>query len=382
MIDRPLEKHVQAVRRELRVRAWGPARIEAAWDRLAEEAPPAVTPLERASRFGGWALAAAAVVALALVALRSLGGAGSPEDAARAAVATTLPIGDGMAADVDPGSKVEVREKTDARVVVAMKTGTATFRVRHDPRRLFRVEAGGVVVEDLGTVFAVEHRGSSVAVSVTEGLVAVSFAGEGGAATKKTLGAGEAGVFPSAAPLAAAPVARAVEPVAPAARVEPQKVAVEPPAADWRELQRSGKHRRAYELLAPGGFKDVRDEPGDLLLASDAARLSHHPADAATLLRRLLSRHSRDPRAPSAAFTLGWVLLNELGRPREAARAFAQAESLAPRGNLAEDAVARAVEAWSRAGDRARARAELERYRASYPRGRHLAMLERVVRSP
>ena len=42
----------------------------------------------------------------------------------------------------------------------------------------------------------------------------------------------------------------------------------------------------------------------------------------------------------------GPLLMNELDRPREAASAFARAEALAPRGNLAEDAVAREVEAW------------------------------------
>ena len=97
------------------------------------------------------------------------------------------------------------------------------------------------------------------------------------------------------------------------------------------------------------------------------------------LLRKVVSGHSRDPRAPSAAFTLGWVLMKDLGRPREAAQAFARAESLAPGGNLAQDALARAVEAWDRAGDVTRARAELERYRATYPNGRHVATLERLV---
>jgi hypothetical protein len=29
------------------------------------------------------------------------------------------------------------------------------------------------------------------------------------------------------------------------------------PGAGWRELQKAGKHRRAYELLAPSGFRDV-----------------------------------------------------------------------------------------------------------------------------
>jgi transmembrane sensor len=248
------------------------------------------------------------------------------------------------------------------------------------------VEAGGIIIEDLGTIFSVVRRTDSVFVSVTEGAVSVTFADASGAPERRTLAAGESGEFRSAAPRVASaaqvPAARTELSAPVASASSQQNTPASSPAVGWRELHKGGKHRQAYELLAPNGFRDVRDEPGDLLLATDVARLSHHPADAAVLLRRLLARHSGDPRAPSAAFTLGWVLMNELGRPREAAQAFARAEALAPGGNLAEDAMARTVEAWLRAGDRSRANTELERYRSRNPRGRHLAMLERLLRVP
>lgn len=376
------EKHLQAARREVRVRAWGPARVETGFREFAARGPNARTRRERIFRAGALALAAAAMVALGLMSFRLIRSAGDAP-ARAAAVPALLQIGEGMDAQLDADAKLDLREKTDARVVVAVEAGAARFRVRHDPRRLFRVEAGGVVIEDLGTIFSVARRTDSVVVSVTEGAVAVAFADASGAPAKRTLSAGERGEFRAVAPRVASPA------VAPAPSASP--VASGPsesgtpggsPALGWRELHRAGKHRRAYELLAPNAFRDVRDEPGDLLLASDVARLSQHPADAAALLRRLLAGHPRDPRAPSAAFTLGWVLMNELGRPREAAQAFARAEALAPGGNLAEDAMARSVEAWLRAGDRSRANTELERYRARNPRGRHLAMLERLLRVP
>jgi transmembrane sensor len=55
--------------------------------------------------------------------------------------------------------------------------GEALFRVRHDAARPFRVRAGGVVAEDLGTEFVVRHllttdRGP-VRIAVREGIVAV-----------------------------------------------------------------------------------------------------------------------------------------------------------------------------------------------------------------
>ena len=386
MTDRPLDKHLQAVRRELRVRAWNPARVEAGWQELSARGPYALSSFERARRAGGVVLAVAAMLALGLVSYRLLQPSGGDRAVSVAPAPSVLPIGDGMAAHFHAGTTITVREKTDARVVVVVQAGAARFQVRHDPRRLFRVEVGSVVVEDLGTIFSVDRRDSSVIVSVTEGAVAVSFADAQGAPAKRTLGAGDSEEFPSVDPRAAAPSVASIatsEPTTGIVSAAPAPAAPQSaPAAGWRELQKAGKHRHAYELLAPGGFRDVRDEAGDLLLASDAARLSNHPADAAALLRRLLAGHSRDPRAPSAAFTLGWILMNELGRPREAARAFSQAESLAPRGNLVEDAMARAVEAWLRAGDRSRATAELERYRSRYPRGRHLATLDRLLVAP
>lgn len=147
----------------------------------------------------------------------------------------------------------------------------------------------------------------------------------------------------------------------------------------WRALARAGHYDLAYALLARSRFRDVADDPVDLLLAADVARLSHHASASVSPLRALLATHERDPRAPAAAFTLGWVLMNDVGRPRDAAAAFTHAEQLAPHGNLAEDAAARAVEAWYQAGDLPRAHDEMTRYERRYPHGRHEAALRRLL---
>ena len=115
---------------------------------------------------------------------------------------------------------------------------------------------------------------------------------------------------------------------------------------------------------------------GDLLLAADAARMAGHPDQGAVLLRRLLLDCRSDPRAPLAAFTLGRMLLRELGQPREAAAIFAQVRQLAPHGSFAEDALAREVEAWSQAGDQALARVRAREYLRLFPGGRRAAMVK------
>jgi hypothetical protein len=75
---------------------------------------------------------------------------------------------------------------------------------------------------------------------------------------------------------------------------------------------------------------------------------------------------------------MGRLLLDSLRRPREAAAAFADARALA-RGDgvLAEDALAREVEALHAAGDAAAARARAELYRSLFPHGLRLRMVER-----
>src|SRR5262245_9965895 len=243
---------------------------------------------------------------------------------------------------------------------VAIERGGGRFVVTRNPGRLFRVEAGPVSVEVLGTRFIVERLQERARVSVEEGRVRVVWAGHA-----RELGAGEGDLFPP-------------EPsAAPAAEASPR---VRPPtrrAASWRDLAREGDYDRAYEALMRKGAAVVRDEPAELLLAADVARLSHHPTEAVAPLKSLLLRHRKDPRAQLAAFTLGRVFLEELGRPNEAAAAFADAEALAPDGFLTQDAIAREVEAWSRAGDATRARLRAEDYLRRYPEGSRVRSVRR-----
>lgn len=156
------------------------------------------------------------------------------------------------------------------------------------------------------------------------------------------------------------------------------KPVAKPPAPvlrDWRDLAAAGAYDEAYAALPPDLATVLTPEA--LLLYADVARLSRHPADAVAPLRTLVARHAQDPRAPLAAFTLGRVLLDHLGRPREAAAAFAQAQALDPEGALAEDALAREVEAWSRADDIPRARERARAYLERYPGGSRVRSVRR-----
>jgi len=297
---------------------------------------------------------------------------------------------------LDDGSTVTARS-ADARVepvavgpqavVVRLTAGTALFTVTPNPGRAFRVQAGNVTVTVVGTVFQVGLTPGGVRVVVERGRVRVAWP-----SAERELGAGEEVVVDERAvppPLPPAASAGALEPSAslgdgnphqPAGDVPSRAAASAPatPAASWRTLAEDGEFARAYARLTAEGSSAVRDEPGDLLLAADVARLGGHPEQAVAHLERVIATHSSDSRAPLAAFTLGRTLLDQLGRPREAAEAFATARRLDPRGALSQDALAREVEGWSRAGEAGIARERAEEYGARYPKGRRLSVVRRL----
>jgi transmembrane sensor len=126
----------------------------------------------------------------------------------------------------------------------------------------------------------------------------------------------------------------------------------------------------AFPSLAAGSAVD--DNPEALMDAADAARSSGRPDAAVMCLRKVLRDHSESPLAPLAAFTLGRVLLEKLGQPLPAADAFAMVRALAPDGSLAQDALAREVEAWSKAGHPQEAYKRACLYVVTYPTGRRL----------
>jgi transmembrane sensor len=83
-----------------------------------------------------------------------------------------------------------------------------------------------------------------------------------------------------------------------------------------------------------------------------------------------------------AAMAYGRVLLDDLGRPRDAARAFAQVRALPGHAGLDEDALAREAEAWWKAGDRHRAEARAREYLRRFPDGAQLGSVRRYDPRP
>jgi len=269
-----------------------------------------------------------------------------------------------------------------ARANVSVEAGAARFAV--DKRKIeageapFRVSADDVLVEVLGTVFTVDRQAPGVVtVKVDEGRVRVSWGADGVAS--RLLEAGESGRFSKQGELLEAAPAEPESQAPPEESVTPNPVKASAPSGAWRQLARVGRYDAAFKALQRD-LTQMSDVPNDLLLAADVARLSHHPEQAVAPLNRVVTHFARDDRAAPASFLLGRVLLENLGRAADAARAFAQTRNLSPNGPLAEDALGREVEALRRAGLSAEASARAREYVNRYPAGARIHEITPLAR--
>lgn len=167
----------------------------------------------------------------------------------------------------------------------------------------------------------------------------------------------------------------------PSAPIASASAPLAPHAPSWRALAAQGANPEAYAALGDGGVGAAAAGASvdDLLTLADVARLSGHPREAVAPLQRVLRDHATDGRAALAAFTLGRVELDELGEPAAAATAFDRAIALGVPRALEEDAYARLVEAYARAGDDASARLAYDRAVARFPGGAREPAMRRWV---
>lgn len=288
------------------------------------------------------------------------------------APANLVELQDGSSVTARSGdARVETVEVGPHAVTLRLEAGSARFSVTPNPARPFNVLAGDVTITVLGTVFTVTLEPKGVRVSVERGRVRVS-----NATSSRELTVGESAVVPATS---AAELPSAGIPGIPVSQL-PNDAARSAPVVthSWRALAEEGNYAAALTRLNAEGSNAVRNTPEDLLLAADVARLGGRPERAVAPLQRLLQDHAFDSRAPLAAFTLGRTLLEQLGRPREAAQAFSTARRLDRARALTQDALAREVESWSRAGEAALARERALEFLKLYPNGRRAGAVRRL----
>lgn len=255
-----------------------------------------------------------------------------------------LRLPDRSLASLRHGARVDVDVQREDLVRLRQHGGEVRYQVEPDRARAFVVEAAGVEVRVVGTIFtiAITDDPPRVAVEVERGLVEV----DNGERVAE-LGPGDR-------------LSVEGEPASDGER-EDEVVVLEP------------THRPARPAASsPTPTADA------LLADADAARQSGNLPRAAAALSELVRRYSDDPRAYGAYFQLGKVE-RARGRHAAAAAAFVKCGKRSPQGPLAEDARAEAAVSWHAAGRDQEARTAAEGYLARHPGGTHEARMRSLL---
>ena len=188
-------QHAAAFERMMHLYEWQP------WH-TTEGNPDLFAPRRRV-RWWPWAasvvLAAAAAVGLSFI--YSWHAPAAPAVTSYLQVNERLALPDGSRVELKDGSRIVV-QYSDRERRVKLAGGEAQFSVWKDATRPFVVEAGGIEVRAVGTVFNVRLEDRTVAVLVTEGRVKVNreppAATSGGSVAEVMLAAGEQTAVPLA----------------------------------------------------------------------------------------------------------------------------------------------------------------------------------------
>lgn len=122
-------------------------------------------------RAWGWPLAAAAALAASVIVWWSAV-PGWQTYATAVGEERAIELGDGSSMQLNTRSRVKVQLTSNGRDI-RLLDGEAMFKVRHDPRRPFRVHSGASLIEAVGTQFNVLRLPSGTTVSVLEGAVRI-----------------------------------------------------------------------------------------------------------------------------------------------------------------------------------------------------------------
>jgi TolA-binding protein len=173
-----------------------------------------------------------------------------------------------------------------------------------------------------------------------------------------------------------APLPEIVEPMTPLTS------AVSVPATpEWTVLAEKGLFKEARAAIERSGGFDAAIASASaeqLMTLADLARDAGQSQRAIAALRRVVEHFATDPNAPLAAYTLG-TLLERSGDKAGASRAFEAYRRLSPKGDFAEDALARQVEVAIEQGNVELARQLADQYAKDFPKGRRLSEIRAQI---
>jgi transmembrane sensor len=297
---------------------------------------------------------------------------------ANTVVPTAIRFSEGSSIVLERGGRLRVLalQSNGARVLVEKGAADVAIAHRHGPGR-WRFEAGPVSVDVTGTRFRVDWSPDqhSFGIELKEGSVIVG--GDCLPTPRRVQRGDNLRISCGTAPATTTAKAELPAPVEakPAPTRAPQVVAHRDThaadAGDWRTLVAAGHYAEAVRAAERVGWTRVCRTANavELLSLADAARLSGETSRAVEALVTLRQRFPASTSGATAAFSLGRLAFEKRGAYAEAARWFATYLNEQPQGPLMGDAIGRLMEARDRAGDRAAARRDAERYLQRFPEG-------------
>lgn len=269
----------------------------------------------------------------------------------------TLVFADESRVELAPKSQIDPLAMTEDQVVLRLVDGSARFAIKKGGPRRWRIEAGVLSVEVVGTQFEVQRSAQRVRVVVTEGRVLVRSSALTDGVMRLDAGQDIVVENPAAAPAARSDTAPRA-PTAPATAAEPTTDPVTTQA-------RAETTKRASITLAT------------LQAQVDQARRDADPARTASLLKDIIRLYPSDPAAALSSFSLGRIHQRQ-GQWASADRAYQWALDHGASGPLREDCYLRRVEVELKLAP-AQAQSTARTYFALYPSGRHRAVMEKML---
>ena len=281
---------------------------------------------------------------------------------------------DGSQIEVAPGARLEGLAATANEFVLLLRRGKAHFSVTPGGPRRWLIEARGASVEVVGTHFSVESGKGVMAVSVESGIVLVRspLLADG----VQRLGAGQSLRLDTGSSEDALDHALGA-------------AAAKAPAATEAEAERAARGKpdglaraateRPVSKLSTKAQRRTRESAADLWSGADRARRAGDAEHAVELLERLLAEHPEDSQAALGAYTIGVLQLEQLARPRAAARRFEQALELGIASGLRESCTLRWAEALRQAGADDALRGVARDYLRNYPLGEQRDAMQKLL---
>lgn len=306
--------------------------------------------------------------------------------------ALPVALADGSQIELATGSRLEVLRNDARSFVTALRRGEGTFEVRPGGSRRWVVEAGLARVEVLGTRFNLRRAPDSLRVSVQRGVVLVVSEALPGGARRLTAGQQLEIRDPAASSSAAREPTRPSGSTLPAilepsAKSEPDRrrtpalgaISSPGPVSGTGGVSGPGSTRAGVpsstDAAPASDGSPVSPDIEAHLAAADAARQRGDLAGAIRHLEQVVQGGAaHDLRRGMAALSLARLALRS--DPVRAARALDLSMASMP-SSLAEDALARLVEAEARAGRAEQAARLADEYFRRFPRGHRIQDVKR-----